>query len=314
MQKVRVIIVLFFCALGAFGQEIKTTKGKIEKIHGVEFQHYVSKANGVNIHYVKGGQGTPVILVHGWPQTWKEWYNQMPVISKTNTVIALDLRGAGESDKPEMGYTKKIMATDIFELIKILGYDKVTIIGHDIGGMVAYSFANLFPEKTMAMGIGDVPVPGFEPFWSYVTNDPRAWHFAFHAVPEVPELMVKGREKEYIKHFMLSMMGNKEAFEEKDFDYYANWLKNSGNLRGGFEYYRAFKQDAEDNKQFFGTKIKVPVFAFGGQYSMGENQGVLMQNLAENVTTVNILNAGHWVTEENPKQLNAALIEFLSKL
>jgi pimeloyl-ACP methyl ester carboxylesterase len=315
MKKIILLLLLTATATGnLFAQQNQITKGKTEVLGGKTFQHYFAVANGIKIHYVKGGKGTPVVLVHGWPQTWYEWAKQMPALSEKYNVIAVDLRGAGESDKTDSGYNKQTLAKDISELIKVMGLEKVALIGHDIGGMVAYSFAGLFPNQLLGMGIDDVPIPGYEPTWSYVLNDSRAWHFAFHAVPEVPEMIVKGKEKEYLKHFMLSMMANKQAFTDKDFAYYANWMKVPGNLKGGFEYYRAFKKDAEENKPFFTKKITVPVFAFGGQYSMGENQGNMMKGLADSVTSATILNSGHWVTEENAPQFTKELLGFLAKL
>ncbi len=314
MIRINILLLLIATTSTLFAQQKQVIKGKAEIIGGKTFQHYYAKANGIKIHYVQGGKGTPVVLVHGWPQTWFEWAKQMPELSEKYNVIAVDLRGAGESDKTDSGYNKQNLAKDISELIKVIGLEKVALIGHDVGGMVAYSFAHLFPNQLLAMGIGDVPIPGYEPTWSYILNDPRAWHFAFHAVPEVPEMVVKGKEKEYLKHFMLSMMANKQSFTDKDFTFYANWMKMPGNLKGGFEYYRAFKKDAEENKPFFSKKITIPVFAFGGQYSMGENQGNMMKGLADNVTAVNILNSGHWITEENVTQFNKELLAFLAKL
>jgi len=315
MKKISLLLLLQIAiAIPSFSQKEPVVAGRVEIIGGKTFHHFFVKANGIKQHFVKGGNGIPVILLHGWPQTWHEWIRQLPGLSEKYTVIAVDLRGAGETDKPDSGYNKQSMAKDIYALITELGYDKVIVIGHDIGGMVAYSFSGLYPEKLLALGIGDVPLPGFEPVWSYISNDPRAWHFNFYAVPEVPELLVKGHEKEFLRHFMLSVSANKKAVTEKDIEYYANWLKIPGNLRGGFEYYRAFKQDAEENKPLFTRKIQVPVFAFGGQFTMGENQGTMMKALAENVTAVTISNSGHWVTEENTEQFNAALFSFLAKL
>jgi pimeloyl-ACP methyl ester carboxylesterase len=220
------------------GSAQSTIAGKMEIIDEASFNHYEENVNGISLHYVKGGKGQPVLLLHGYPQTWYEWRKVMPALSKQYTVIAIDLRGSGSSAKPNSGYDTKTMATDIYELTRKLKLEKIVLLGHDIGGMVVFAYAHLYPETLKGIGIFENPIPGFQPIWQAANDNPKTWWFKFHATPEIPEILVTGREKEYVKFFINYVTFNKAAFTEKDFDVYAESMKDAKNLTGGFNYYR----------------------------------------------------------------------------
>jgi pimeloyl-ACP methyl ester carboxylesterase len=302
MKNIKKLVMLFLVIASStalFAQKSTIKKLNLENIDGSNFQHYSVKTNGITMHYTELGQGEKVVLlIHGWPEDWKEWVKVMPQLAKKFRVIAVDLRGAGQSEKTETGYDKLNLAKDLNEFITNLELKNVYLMGHDIGGMTTYTYANTYASSIKAFGVFDVPLPGIEPTWSYVTSDQRAWHFMFHTEKVVPETLVKGNESFYFKHFINSMQFNKNAFSDKDFEHIINNMKDPGNLKGGFEYYRAFGQDAKNNK-LFTVKIEIPVLALGGQYSMGENQANLMKSLANNVTGGVIPNSGHWIAQEN---------------
>ena len=139
------------------------------------FHHAFATVNGVRLHYVIGGQGELVVLLHGFPQTWYEWVRIMPQLGKRFTVITPDLRGGGLSDKPadQNGYSKKLQAEDIHQLVRQLGYRKVRLVGHDIGLMVTYAYASLYPSEVDKLVVMDAFLPGIEPIRSLVEADPR---------------------------------------------------------------------------------------------------------------------------------------------
>ncbi|HKB44493.1 MAG TPA: alpha/beta hydrolase, partial [Chitinophagaceae bacterium] len=137
------------------------------------FKHQYATVNGIKLHYVIGGHGTPLMLVHGFPQNWYMWNRLLPELSKHFTVICPDLRGVGESGKPKDGYDKKTMAIDLHELMKTLGYEKINLAGHDVGLMVAYAYAAQFPNEVNKLALLDALLAGIEPVWSEVKA--QAW-------------------------------------------------------------------------------------------------------------------------------------------
>lgn len=290
----------------AIAQEIEDST-----FDGTFTRHYITLDTGIRMHYVIGGSGDPVVLVHGWPQTWAEWREIMPTLAEQYTVIAIDMRGAGESDKPLTGYDKATLAGDIYALITALGYDSVHYVGHDIGGMVGYAYAHDYPQATRSLTILDVPLPGIEPFWSMIIADPRSWHFAFHAVPDVPEALVFGQERLYIEHFIEGFLYNPEAFSDEDYQLFADAYAQPGAMRAGFEYYRAFPQDIEQNAIYAQTPLEMPVLALGGEFGSGAIMQPMLESVANNVTGGIIEQSGHWLSEEQPEILLERLLAFL---
>lgn len=275
------------------------------------FAHGTATVNGISIHYVAGGSGTPLVLLHGWPQTWYEWKQIMLPLSERFTVVAVDLRGGGDSDKPVSGYDKKTMAQDIYGLAVQLGYSHFNLAGHDIGGMVAYALAATHPEAVDRLAILDVPLPGIGP-WTDIKRSPRAWHFAFHGRRDVPEYLVAGRERGYLEAFYDEMAYNPEAITEEQLNRYTRDYSAPGALRGGFEWYRAFPQDELDNAKFSATKLAMPVLALGGEAGTGTVVMEELKLLATNVQGGTIPRAGHWLTEEQPDVLLNYLLGFFS--
>jgi pimeloyl-ACP methyl ester carboxylesterase len=281
------------------------------------FRHAFAQVNGINLHYVTGGTGELVVLLHGFPQTWYEWAAIMPQLGQQYTVIAADLRGGGLSDKPipANGYDKKLLAEDIHQLVKQLGYTKVRVVGHDIGMMVAYAYAALYPNEVSKLVVMDAPLPGIEPSWSYISS--LAIHFKTFQVRGYENTYV-GQERPFLDAFY-KMVGyrNTNPFSATDFDVFLTAYTGAANLRGGFEWYRGFPTDSVDNQRFQKTKLTMPVLALGGDESAGAIIVPLMSSVATNVTggSVNgsIPQSGHWLLESQPAIVLRELQVFLAK-
>ena len=168
------------------------------EIGNVTFSHHMATVNGIQLHYVIGGQGDPIVLLHGWPQTWYEWRHVMPALAKNYTVVAPDIRGFGDSSRPLTGYDGNTTAEDIHQLMSQLGFDKIILVAHDVGAQTAYSYAAAHPNNVSKLVLMDFPFPGFLPP-EFGANGP--WWFAFHQVPNLPEAIVQGKEREYIMVF-----------------------------------------------------------------------------------------------------------------
>jgi pimeloyl-ACP methyl ester carboxylesterase len=271
------------------------------------------QSGDVKLYYVRdGGPGETVILLHGFPQTWSSWKKMMPLLSADYDVIAVDLRGVGGSDKPKTGYDKKTSAQDIKALMDELGIKKANIVGHDIGGMIAYAFAAQFPEMAESITIIDVPIPGTEIFTA-ISQDPRAWHFAFHDDPTVPEVLVTGREQFYYSNFMQRVDAGTGKIGEEEIAEAVTAYTVPETMTAGFNWFRTAKQDALDNKEYFKTKLTMPV--------LGLNAGKLapfpyvVEMMKPFATTVEgqTLDSGHWIPESVPDETVKLLNDFFKK-
>ena len=180
-------------------------------IDGVTFSHHMASVNGIQMHYVIGGKGDPIVLLHGFPQSWYEWRHIMPSLAKNYTVIVPDLRGFGDSSKPVTGYDGKTTAEDIYQLTSQLGFNQILLVAHDVGGQTAYSYAVAHPNNVTKLVIMDFPFPGFLPP-EFGENGP--WWFAFQQTPNLPESLVEGKEREYISWFFKGLAYNPSAITE----------------------------------------------------------------------------------------------------
>jgi pimeloyl-ACP methyl ester carboxylesterase len=275
------------------------------EIDNVTFSHRTATVNGIQMHYVMGGQGDPVVLVHGWPQTWYEWRHVMPALAKNYTVIAPDLRGLGESSKPISGYDGKTTAEDIHQLVTKLGFNDIFLVGHDFGVQVAYSYAAAHPNEIKRLVILDVPVAGIGPGG----NITGLWWAQFHNVRDIPEMLVAGHEREYLTWFYRYSC-NPAAITEEDIDEYVSHYSSPGGMRAGFEYYRALSDDIKQNKEYSMVKLPMPVLVLGGECSFGDAALDSMRLLATDVRGSVIPNTGHWIPEERPEFLADQLFKF----
>jgi pimeloyl-ACP methyl ester carboxylesterase len=256
------------------------------------------------------------VLLHGFPQTWWEWRHVIPeLVTAGYRVVAPDYRGAGNSWRPAGGYDKKTMAQDIRSLLSdhLRIEHPVVLVGHDIGLMVAYAFAQSYREAVSHLVIMDAPLPGTDVF-DRLRADPRVWHFAFHGARDIAEMLVAGRERQYLQAFFNARVFNTHAITDGDIDIFTAAYAAPGAMRAGFELYRAFDQDAADNRDALrrNGKLNVPVLAVGGSTSTsGPLVEEMMREVAGNVTGLRIPESAHWIAEENPRAFIAGLLKFL---
>jgi len=267
----------------------------------------------VKLHYVRdGGPGEVVILLHGFPQTWSSWAKMMPLMSPGYDVIAVDLRGVGLSDKPEGGYDKKTSAQDIKALMDELGIAEANIVGHDIGGMIAYAFAAQFPDAATSITIMDVPIPGTEIFKA-ISQDPRAWHFAFHKDPVMPEGLVTGKEALYYGNFMRRVDGGDGRITEAEIAEAVAAYSDPKTMTTGFNWFRTDEQDAADNAEYFKTKLPMPVLGLNGAKLAPFPYVVEMMKPLAEIVEGQTMDSGHWIPESVPEETVAVLDAFFKK-
>ena len=276
-------------------------------------QSHQAEVNGVSLHYLQAGQGdtSPVVLLHGYAETSHMWRPLMPQLAANHVVIAPDLRGAGQSSKPDSGYDKKTLAQDIHALVKSLGYPKVKIVGHDIGLMVAYAYAAQYPDEVDSIVLMDAFLPGVGD-WTHVWLLRDLWHFHFYG--ETPLKLVDGRERTYFEHFWNDFAADRtHSIPEADRRFYASEYARPGGMRAGFEYFKAFEQDAKDFAGFAQTPLHMPMLVLSGEKAGGQfliDQARLVDTDVEGVL---IKGSGHWLMEEAPEQTMPALIAFLDR-
>ena len=270
-----------------------------------------AEVNGLRLHYLAAGTGDPVILLHGYAENSHMWRPLMTELAKTRTVIAPDLRGFGQSSKPDGGYDKKTMAQDIHALAASLGYRRVRVVGHDIGLMVAYAYAAQYPAEVERI-VADGRVPAGVGDWQTVWLLRDLWHFHFYG--KTPLALVAGRERIYFEHFWNDFAADPaHSVPEADRKFYAQSYAQPGAMRAGFEVFRAFEQDAKDFAALSQTKLTMPMLVLTGEKASGEfliEQGRLV---ATNVEGVVVKGSGHWLMEEAPAQVIPKLVSFLNQ-
>jgi pimeloyl-ACP methyl ester carboxylesterase len=267
--------------------------------------------NGVKLHYLQAGSGPAVILLHGYAETSHMWLPLIPKLARTHTVIAPDLRGAGLSSKPEAGYDKKTMAQDIHALAQSLGIKKARVVGHDIGLMVAYAYAAQYPNDVDRIVLMDAFLPGVGD-WTKVWLMRDLWHFHFYG--EVPLKLVAGRERIYFEHFWNDFAADrKHSIPEADRVFYAAQYARPGGMRAGFEYFRAFQQDATDFAEFAKTPLTMPMLVLSGEKASGTFLIDQARMVDTNVEGVVVKGSGHWLMEEAPDQVIPKLVDYLNR-
>jgi pimeloyl-ACP methyl ester carboxylesterase len=240
------------------------------------------------------------------------WVRLFEEFGKDFTIIAPDLPGIGDSEGTSAVRDKKTAARHIRDLVKSLGYEKIDLIGHDIGLMVAYAYAAQYPGEVKKLALLEAPIPGIGEAWPQIYNDPRLWHF--HFVDSAFSLpLVKGRERIFLDHFWEEMTPNSKAMPEESRIIYTKSYAQPGVMEAAFDYFKAFdRQDAADNRLFAATKLKMPVLTIAGEKSMGPVLGTQAKLVAENVTSTIIPATGHWLLEEKPTEVKAALRAFFA--
>jgi pimeloyl-ACP methyl ester carboxylesterase len=267
----------------------------------------------VRLHAVIGGDGPPLLLVHGWPENWYAWRLLMPALARDFRVIAVDQRGIGLSDKPAGGYDTGTLANDLVALMDVLGHDRFAVVGHDTGFAVSYAMAADHPDRVDQVALAEIPGPpstaASPPVFVPAPVNNRLWHIPFGRVEKLPEQLVAGREDIFFGYEFAIQGGTLPA---DLVDYYVGLLSNPDSLHGAFGFYQALDATLAQNDQRTTRKLTMPVLAIGGEMSYGGHVGEVMSGLAENVQSAVITGAGHWVAEQAPDQMVEALASFLA--
>lgn len=273
-------------------------------------------AGGLRMHAVIGGNGPPLLLVHGWPQTWYQFRMVMPALARDFTVIAVDQRGIGLSEKPEGGYDSGSQANDLVAVMDALGFQRFAALGFDTGMPITYALAADHPDRVERLIVGEALITGVTPspplLHAPAALNKRLWHIAFNRIgPEVNEALVRGREDIY---FGAEYANSAAApLPEATVRYYIERLQSSHDaLRGSFGWYRAIDTDVAQNAQRKVRRLSLPILAIGGAMSGGENAANTMRLVADNVQAHVIPNCGHWLAEEQPDAVLAGLAPFLA--
>jgi pimeloyl-ACP methyl ester carboxylesterase len=268
-----------------------------------------AEVGGVTLHYLISGHGAPVLLLHGYAETSLMWKPVIPMLARRAMVIAPDLPGIGESSIPSDSLDMKTAAVRIHALVRSLGAGKVEVVGHDIGLMVAYAYAAMYPDETAKLVVMDAFLPGVEG-WQAVYNSPDLWHFRFNG--PTPEALVHGRERIYFEHFWNDFAADKtRSIPEAARKVYAAAYAQPGRMRAGWAYFAAFQKTARDFAKLSRRRLTMPVLVIGGQKSLGVVLAGQMKLVASNVAVVVLPDTGHWVLEERPKETADALVKFL---
>ena len=284
------------------------------------WEHRTARVNGINIHYVIQGQGSPVILVHGWPEFWYSWRKVIPVLAERFQVIAPDMRGFGYSDKPLSGYDTRTAASDIYELAKYLGHDRVALVGHDIGARVTYRFTLDHEDTVQELALLDAgpPMEQLGPQPPQVIRE--RWHSYFHQQPDLPERLVEGNVEAYLRHFLRDWSINKYTFTDEEVAEYVRAYSQPGALRGGFSYYRAAAY--EDPPHWLADaerKLSTPVLYLWGARrartaeALGSDPLKAWQQVFPKARGKNLGEYGHFLQSEAPGLVNQELLAFLSE-
>jgi len=273
------------------------------------FKTQAVKVDGATVSVTVGGSGPAVLLLHGYAETSRMWKPLAKILAPQFTVIAPDLPGIGASSIPATGIDMKTSAERIHATVRSLGYTRVRVVGHDIGLMVAYAYAAMYPQETEKVALMDAFLPGVAG-WEAIYNHPGIWHFRFYG--PTPEALVKGRERIFFEHFWNDFAANKKrSIPEADRRAYTLAYSRPGRMAAGFAYFASFPKTAEDFAELARTKLAIPVLSIGGAKANGVALGAQAKLVAGDVSVVVLKDTGHWLMEENREETMAALTHFL---
>lgn len=274
------------------------------------FTSHYRTVNGIQLHYILGGQGKPLVLLPGWPQTWWSYHKIMPLLAERYQVIVVELRGMGSSDKPVDGYSKKGMAGDVSALLDQLGIERTHIAGHDIGAAVAFSFAAYYPEKTEKLVLLDTPHPD-ENMYKLPMLPTGAgvhpWWVAFNQVQHLPEQVLEGRFNLIQGWLFDQLLEDKTAISEFDRQVYAQAYNSQDAIRASNGWYRTFPEDIVDSK---GKRIEAPTLGIAGRVGY-QMLSYALPPYIDQLVLKEVVGSGHFVQEERPLETTRFIRDFL---
>lgn len=280
------------------------------------FAHYYATVEGVRLHYVKGGnpQGEVLLLLAGFPQSWYAWRQVMARLADRYLIIAPDLPGQGDSDKPQFGYDTLALAGKVQGLMQKLGMDRYYLAAHDVGAWVAWPYAMRYSQQVVRLALLDAGIPGITlPDALPVTPDTawKTWHFAFHLLPDLPEALIAGREEIYLEWFLRRKTASPEAISDADMSEYLRLLTQNGALRAGLAPYREVATSAAQNRALREEgKLTLPLLAISADQGSIADMAAPLRQFADNVTGITIEHSGHFIPDEQPQALAEALASF----
>jgi pimeloyl-ACP methyl ester carboxylesterase len=264
-------------------------------------------------HIVIGGDGPPLLLVHGWPETWYAWRLVMPTLARQFKVIAIDQRGIGLTDKPASGYDTGTMARDVIALMDALGHERFAVVGHDTGFAVGYAIASDFPDRVERIALAEIPGPPLAtaspPAFVPAHINARLWHIPFNRAEGIPEQLITGREDLFFG-YEFAIQGGKLPADV--IQYYVDRVSTPDALHGSLGFYRAFDATLAQNAERAAKRLPMPVLAIGGEASYGDHVAEALAALADDVQSAVIQGTGHWVAEDAPEAMLQALTAFLA--
>ena len=280
------------------------------------FRHDTTTVNGVRLHYVTGGEGPALLLLHGWPFTWYEWHPVMPALAERFTVIAPDLRGIGDSEKPQEGYRKTNVAADLRALVRHLDHDEARVVGIDIGAMIAFTYAARYGEAAVPrLVIGEALMPGFGLEEATALDEGNLWHFGFHGALPVSASLVEGHERAYIGRWLDRASAKPEGLDPTTRKTFMRAYTAPEAIRGGFEHYATLAEDRRDNQRLIekGGKLSMPVLVLGGSESLAGRLCNGAPAFASDYTCHAFEGAGHDLPGDVPEAFAQKLIAFLDE-
>jgi pimeloyl-ACP methyl ester carboxylesterase len=277
--------------------------------------------DGTRLHYVTAGSGEPLLMLHGTPKTHWYWHEIIPRLTEDFTVVAPDLRGFGDSDKPvaEEGYDVKTNAQDMADLMSHLGHEEFHVHGEDRGAEFGYGIAAMYPDRVKTLSFAEMVLSGEGLMeWSYLTkenleaDEPWLWHISFFWLDEYPEMLISGKEREFWSDWMKAEMYNPTALSEEDIDEWVSKQKRPGGLRGTLETYRASLKNAEQIQELKQDKIDMPILTIGSEEFFGNLMKEQMEIVSEGVERNEVFEkCGHSLALEADDRLANLLTEFM---
>lgn len=268
--------------------------------------------NGTKLHFVQLGDGPTVVLVPGWPQSWYAWRLVMPLLAKSGRqVIACDPPGLGDSDllPPGKKYDTGGVADLLAEALHLLGIKRADLVGHDVGTWISFAYAIRHPDALRRLVLMEAGVPGVTPESAFgLANAPKVFQFFFNAVPELPELLTRGKEREFLSWLFRTKSVNPHAISPAALDEYLRTYGDPARMSAGFEYYRAVLTDIAQNKS---ARLKIPTLALGGEKGVGSTLHNSLKNFTEDLQGGMIPGYGHYLPEECPDELAQRILTFL---
>jgi len=283
------------------------------------FSHHYATVDGVRLHYVSGGNanGETLLLLAGFPQSWFAWRQVMALLGDRYFIIAPDLAGQGDSDKPLSGYDTTSLAQNVQGLMQQLGHESYYLAAHDVGAWVAWPYATLFSDQVKKLALLDAGIPGVTLPESLPATPDKAWktwHFAFHLLPDLPEALIEGREAIYLEWFLKRKAASPMVFGDEDMAEYTRLLQQKGAIRAGMATYREVTVSAAQNRALLKErgKLALPLLAISADQGSIPDMALPLREFAADVTGIKIAHCGHFIPDEQPQALAEALSEFFN--